>query len=47
MLDDEQALAGIYALQPAYQAGLEHARDVERLRHLIWNGCGAEAGYGC
>ncbi|MBA3479097.1 MAG: hypothetical protein H0T52_11985 [Lautropia sp.] len=41
----EQALAGIYALRPAYKAGLDYvSTEVERLRHLIWNGYGAEAG---
>ncbi|MBA3478833.1 MAG: hypothetical protein H0T52_10610 [Lautropia sp.] len=41
----EQALAGIYALRPTSQAGLDYvSTDVERLRHLIWNGYGAEAG---
>jgi len=35
----EQALAGIYALRPTHQAGLDYvSTDVERLRHLIWNG---------
>jgi hypothetical protein len=41
----EQALAGIYALRPTYQAGLDYVSlDVERLRHLIWNGYADEAG---
>ena len=41
----EQALAGIYALRPTYQAGLDYISvDVERLRHLIWNGYADEAG---
>ena len=41
----EQALAGIYALRPTYQAGLDCvSTDVERLGHLIWNGYAAEAG---
>ena len=41
----EQALAGIYALRPMHQAGLDYISvDVERLRHLIWNGYAAEAG---
>ena len=41
----EQALAGIFALRPTYQAGLDYISvDVERLRHLIWNGYAAEAG---
>ena len=41
----EQALAGVYVLRPQYQAGLDIvSADVERLRHLIWNGYAAEAG---
>lgn len=41
----EQALAGIYAVWPTYQAGLDYISvDVERLRHLIWNGYADEAG---
>lgn len=41
----EQALAGIYALRPTSQVGLNFvSTDVEGLRHLIWNGYGAEAG---
>jgi hypothetical protein len=41
----EQALAGIYALRPTYQAGLDYvSTDVERLGQLIWNGYAAEAG---
>ena len=41
----EQTLAGIYTLRPTYQAGLDYvSTDVERLRNLIWNGYGAEAG---
>ena len=41
----EQALAGIYALRPMHRAGLDYISvDVERLRHLIWNGYAAEAG---
>jgi hypothetical protein len=41
----EQALAGIYALQPQHRAGLDLVGvDVQRLRHLIWNGYAAEAG---
>lgn len=40
----EQALAGIYALRPAHQAGLGLIRvDVQRLRNLIWNGYAEEA----
>jgi hypothetical protein len=35
----EQALLGLYALEPAHRGPLEHAQvDVERLRHLLWNG---------
>lgn len=41
----EQALAGIFALRPTQQAGLDDISvDVERLRHLIWNGYADEAG---
>ena len=41
----EQSLTGIYSLQPKHQAGLDYvSTDVERLRHLIWNGYAAEAG---
>ena len=41
----EQALAGIFALRPTYQAGLDFVSlDVDRLRHLIWNGYADEAG---
>ena len=41
----EQALAGIYALRPRYQAGLHYvSMSLERLGHLIWNGYAAEAG---
>ena len=41
----EQALADIYALRPMHRAGLDYISvDVERLRHLIWNGYAAEAG---
>jgi hypothetical protein len=41
----EQTLAGVYALRPKHQAGLDIiSTDVERLRHLIWNGYSAEAG---
>jgi hypothetical protein len=40
----EQALAGIYALWPTHQMGLDFVSlDVERLRHLIWNGYAEEA----
>jgi hypothetical protein len=42
----EQSLAGVYALRPTYHAGLDFVRvDVERLRHLIWNGYADEAGH--
>ncbi len=35
----EQALVGLDALEPVHRAPLEHAQvDVERLRHLLWNG---------
>jgi len=35
----EQALLGLYALEPAHQAPLDRAQaDVERLRSLLWNG---------
>jgi len=41
----EQALAGIYALQPEHKAGLDLVGvDVERLGHLLWNGYAAKAG---
>ena len=40
----EQALVGLAALEPMHRAPLEHARtDVERLRHLLWNGKHGEA----
>jgi hypothetical protein len=40
----EQALTGLDALEPVHRASLEHARvDVERLRHLLWNGYHGEA----
>jgi hypothetical protein len=40
----EQTLVGLAALEPAHRAPLEHARvDVERLRHLLWNGEHGEA----
>jgi hypothetical protein len=39
----EQALAGICALRPTHRMGLDFASlDVERLRHLIWNGYAEE-----
>ena len=41
----EQSLAGVYALRPRHQAGLDLvSAEVERLRHLIWNGYSDEAG---
>jgi hypothetical protein len=40
----EQALLGLAALEPVHRAPLEHAQaDVERLRHLLWNGHHGEA----
>jgi hypothetical protein len=40
----EQTLVGLDALEPMHRAPLEHARtDVERLRHLLWNGKHGEA----
>ena len=40
----EQALPGLVALAPTHRGPLEHARaDVERLRHLLWNGHHEEA----
>jgi hypothetical protein len=40
----EQALVGLAALEPVDRAPLEHAQtDVERLRHLLWNGKHREA----
>ncbi len=40
----EQALVGLCALQPVHRGPLEHAQaDVERLRHLLWNGKHGEA----
>ena len=40
----EQTLHGLDALEPVHCAPLEHARaDVERLRHLLWNGKHREA----
>jgi len=40
----EQALVGLYALEPAHLGPLDHAQvDVERLRHLLWNGYHEEA----
>jgi hypothetical protein len=40
----EQALRGVYALQPRHHGGLDLvAVRIERLRHLIWNGYDQEA----
>jgi hypothetical protein len=40
----EQALLGLFALEPTQCGPLEHARvDAERLRHLLWNGHHEEA----
>ncbi len=40
----EQTFLGLYALEPVHRAPLEHAQvDVERLRHLLWNGYDEEA----
>jgi hypothetical protein len=40
----EQALLGLHALEPAHLGPLDHAQvDVERLRHLLWNGYHEEA----
>ncbi len=40
----EQTLVGLDALEPVRRAPLEHAQvDVERLRHLLWNGHHQEA----
>ncbi|MBV8525522.1 MAG: ISKra4 family transposase [Acetobacteraceae bacterium] len=40
----EQALRGVYALQPRHRAGLELVEwRIGRLRHLIWNGYHQEA----
>jgi hypothetical protein len=40
----EQALRGIYALDPPHRAGLEMVEQrIGRLRHLIWNGYHEEA----
>lgn len=39
----EQALNGLYALKPSNPAALDYvAFDVERARHLLWNGCAEE-----
>lgn len=35
----EQALQGVYALEPLYHAGLDEVSDrLSRVRHLLWNG---------
>ena len=35
----EQALQGVYALEPVHQAGLDVVSDrLDRIRHLLWNG---------
>lgn len=40
----EQALQGVYALEPVHQAGLDVVSDrVSRIRHLLWNGYHDEA----
>jgi hypothetical protein len=40
----EQILLGLCALEPVHRASLEHVQvDVERLRHLLWNGYHEEA----
>jgi hypothetical protein len=40
----QQALKGVYALQPRHHGGLDLvALRIERLRHLIWNGYHREA----
>jgi len=40
----EQVLRGLCALEPPLLAPLDHAQiDVERLRHLLWNGCHEKA----
>ena len=40
----EQALRGVYALNPAHQAGLDIVSyRLSRIRHLLWNGCHDEA----
>jgi hypothetical protein len=40
----EQILLGLDALEPTQRGPLEHAQaDVERLRHLLWNGYHEEA----
>jgi hypothetical protein len=40
----EQALAGVYALEPIHRGGLDMVEyGISRLRHLIWNGYHQEA----
>jgi len=40
----EQAHLGLYALEPTHRAPLDHTQvEVERLRHLLWNGHHEEA----
>ena len=40
----EQALAGVYALEPVHRGGLDMVEfSINRLRHLIWNGYHEEA----
>ena len=40
----EQALQGVYALEPVHQAGLDQVSDrLSRVRHLLWNGYHDEA----
>src|SRR3954467_9515852 len=40
----EQAMLGLCALEPVHRGPLEHVQaDVERLRHLLWNGHHEEA----
>ena len=40
----EQALQGVYALNPAHQAGLDIVSyRLSRIRHLLWNGYHGEA----
>jgi hypothetical protein len=40
----EQALQGVYALEPVHQAGIDEVSDrLGRIRHLLWNGYHDEA----
>ena len=40
----EQALQGVYALEPVHGAGLDEVSDrLSRIRHLLWNGYHDEA----